>query len=411
MNTLKFGNGEWYGKKDTILAYNDENYNYKPLPFDFSRASSATVVNKDGLIETVGSGEPRIDYKDDSKGALLLEPQRTNLIAYSEAFDNAYWTKTGSSATSGFLAPDGTTNAYKLVEGTNNGEHIIYKISIGVTSGATLSYSFFAKKGERNVIQTYNYVGGGFQNGADFDLSTGVVSNQYGGLGSMTELDNGWWRCDFTSLALVGQTGTNVAIRTLDNSSSNSYQGDGTSGFYIYGAQIEDGSYATSYIPTSGSAVTRLAESCSQTPPDGVIGQTEGVLYVDFKFKGLPNNVSSMPISIDGSGSNEAYIYIDVNNTVYGQFIVGGSFTCNISGDNLILGNTYKIAFAYKNSDFALFVNGVLSNSSNSGAVGANQNIVIGNYLNGNYPHDNINEAKLYNTRLTNAELEALTQV
>ena len=80
MNTLKFGNGEWYGKKDTILAYNDENSNFKPLPFSFDRASSATVVNKDGLIETVGSGEPRIDYKDDSKGALLLEPSRSNLI-------------------------------------------------------------------------------------------------------------------------------------------------------------------------------------------------------------------------------------------------------------------------------------------------------------------------------------------
>ena len=85
-NTLKFGNGEWYGKKDTILAYNDETSNYKPLPFNFSRASSATVVNKDGLIETVGSGEPRIDYKDDSKGALLLEPQRTNLITIFRRF-------------------------------------------------------------------------------------------------------------------------------------------------------------------------------------------------------------------------------------------------------------------------------------------------------------------------------------
>ncbi len=77
-NTLKFGNGEWYGKKDTILAYNDENSNYKPLPFNFSRASNATVINKDGLIEEVGSGQPRVDYKDDSKGALLLEPSRTN---------------------------------------------------------------------------------------------------------------------------------------------------------------------------------------------------------------------------------------------------------------------------------------------------------------------------------------------
>ena len=73
-------------KKDTILAYNDETSNYKPLPFNFSRDSSATVVNKDGLIETVGSGEPRIDYKDDSKGALLLEPSRTNLFTYVRRF-------------------------------------------------------------------------------------------------------------------------------------------------------------------------------------------------------------------------------------------------------------------------------------------------------------------------------------
>ena len=83
MNTLKFGNGEWYGKKDTILAYNDENSNFKPLPFSFDRDTLATRVNKDGLIETVGSGEPRIDYKDDSKGALLLEPSRSNSLVQS----------------------------------------------------------------------------------------------------------------------------------------------------------------------------------------------------------------------------------------------------------------------------------------------------------------------------------------
>ena len=87
-NTLKFGNGQWATKEGSTLAYNDENDNFKPLPFNFERGSSATVVNKDGLIETVGSDMPRIDYKDDSEGALLLEPQSTNLITYSEAFDN-----------------------------------------------------------------------------------------------------------------------------------------------------------------------------------------------------------------------------------------------------------------------------------------------------------------------------------
>ena len=79
-NTLKFGNGQWATKEGSTLAYNDENNNFKPLPFNFERGSSATVVNKDGLIETVGSDMPRIDYKDDSEGALLLEPQRTNYV-------------------------------------------------------------------------------------------------------------------------------------------------------------------------------------------------------------------------------------------------------------------------------------------------------------------------------------------
>ena len=94
--TLKLGNGIWATKENSLLSYNDENGNYKPLPFDFTRASSATVVNKAGLIETVQSGTPRIDFLGNTNGALLLEPQRTNLITQSEAFGNSYWTKSGT---------------------------------------------------------------------------------------------------------------------------------------------------------------------------------------------------------------------------------------------------------------------------------------------------------------------------
>ena len=84
-NTLKLGNGKWATGKDTLLSFSDTNNNYKPLPFSFSRDTSGTVINKDGLIETVGSGEPRIDFKDNTKGSLLLEPQRSNLFTYSES--------------------------------------------------------------------------------------------------------------------------------------------------------------------------------------------------------------------------------------------------------------------------------------------------------------------------------------
>ena len=84
--TLKLGNGEWATKENSLLSYNDENGNYKPLPFDFTRASSATVVNKAGLIETVQSGIPRIDFLGNTNGALLLEPQSTNLRQLSNTY-------------------------------------------------------------------------------------------------------------------------------------------------------------------------------------------------------------------------------------------------------------------------------------------------------------------------------------
>jgi len=537
-NTLKFGAGQWATKEGSTLAYNDENDNYKPLPFDFTRASNATVVNKAGLIETVGNGIPRIDFLGNTQGALKLEPQRTNLITYSSDFPNSYWTKggasiqgdpstagselivngdfatdsdwikgtgwsisggslNGSSTTTsvtqlntglvagkmyqvvytisnyvsgsvrielgsanvsvgttrsangtyteyiealgdeqlifdgisaftgsidnvsvkevqGFTSPDGTTNAYKLVEGTNNGEHIIYKISIGVTSGATLSYSFFAKKGERNVIQTYNYVGGGFQNGADFDLSTGVVSNQYGGLGSMTELDNGWWRCDFTSLALVGQTGTNVAIRTLDNSSSNSYQGDGTSGFYIYGAQLEEGSYATSYIPTQGSTVTRLADVCNNGANDQVINSTEGVLYAE--IKALNETGGNRYISLsDGTDSNRILLRFQDTDKV-GCFVrsASGSFAEITKTSASISSNFLKVAVKWKTNDVALWVNGVeIGVDSSFTTFNANVlnrlNLTGATTTTSQYFYGNVKDLKVYNTALTDSELQALT--
>ena len=93
-NTLKLGAGKWATGKDTVLSFNDENGNFKPLPFSFSRASSATVVNQSGLIETVGSGEPRIDFLGNTKGALKLEPQRTNYLPYSNKFTS--WSSTNS---------------------------------------------------------------------------------------------------------------------------------------------------------------------------------------------------------------------------------------------------------------------------------------------------------------------------
>ena len=144
-NTLKFGNGQWATKEGSTLAYNSENGNFKPLPFDFTRSTSATRVNKDGLIETVGSNKPRIDFKDAVNGALLLEPSRANLITYSESFDNAAYTKYDSTITANdTISPDGTLNADKLVENTATDVHRIAQTAV-TTSGQIYTQSVFAK--------------------------------------------------------------------------------------------------------------------------------------------------------------------------------------------------------------------------------------------------------------------------
>ena len=118
---LKFGNGTWATKEGSTLAYNDENNNYKPLPFTTTRDSIATRVNKQGLIEVVGNDIPRIDYTDSAEGVLLLEPSRTNLFEYSEDFSNSYWSKIGSGSgiapivTAEYaISPDGTQNASRV---------------------------------------------------------------------------------------------------------------------------------------------------------------------------------------------------------------------------------------------------------------------------------------------------------
>ena len=375
------------GKLYSVLPTNGDG------DFTTTRNSVATRVNENGLIEEVASNVPRLDYSDSGCPSLLLEPTATNLITYSEDFSQSVWAKNSvGSASSPVVtlnyatSPDGTQNASRLqleVSGSSSSDKSFLENTQTLDGSSTYTLTFYIKSNNgvnQNLIFLKNSVSG-----------------------NAITATNEWVRVEqaFSSDSTFNRGFGLMALGNIQQSVD----------VIIWGAQLEQQSYVSSYIKTAGTVQTRVADTASKTGVTNLIGQTEGVLFVDFKFKGLPNNVSSMPISINGSGSNEAYIYIDVNNTVYGQFVVGGSFTCDISGDALILGNTYKIAFAYKNSDFALFVNGVLSNSSNSGAVGANQNIVIGNYLNGNYTHDNIKDLKIYNTRLSNAELQALTTI
>ena len=226
-----------------------------PTPV-FSRGSTGTFVGSNGLIQSAAINTPRFDHDPvtlASRG-LLIEEQRQNLYQRSENFADVFWTKTRSSIQSdATTAPDGTTTADKLIEDTTaSSTHTIGSIVTPTATPHTLSV--FAKKGERNFIVLRL---GGLND--FFNLDTGVAITNLNSP-TITNYGNGWYRCTVTSSA-----GTQGSFQMSSDGITTSYTGDGTSGVFIWGAQLEAGSFATSYIPTTTSALTRSADVCSIT--------------------------------------------------------------------------------------------------------------------------------------------------
>ena len=398
-NTLKFGNGEWYGKKDTILAYNDENSNYKPLPFNFTRASSATRVNKDGLIETVGSGIPRIDFQGNTKGALLLEPSRTNYQPYSTDF--SVWSVADVTVNLSYgLSPDGLNNSVLITEGTGSAQHRIVKGS--PSSSGIYTFSCFVKNkvGNRQAYIDMGAVTGFF----NFDTKTMYSAT---GTANVESWSNDWYRISITSNSNI--TPSAVYIGTGKNNTE-TFQGDGSSAIEFFAPQLELGSYATSYIPTQGSAVTRLAESCSQTVPDGVIGQTEGVLFGEFSTDANDNNSNWINLS-DGTSNNWLFIGKDFTNV---RAYLKSNGVVIFSNQSTALADNNKVALSYKSGNIKVYINGVqiLSISSSFTFSSALNQLNFGAYNGGVTSSEaSWKQLKLYNTILTDNELAALTQV
>jgi hypothetical protein len=395
---LKFGNGEWYGADGSILAYNDLNDNYKPLPFNFERGSSATRVNKEGLIELVGGNQPRVDYLDSEDGVFLLEKEATNLITYSEDFDNSYWTKSGASVTSGFVSPDGTNNAFKLVEDTSTGIHQLTR-SITNTVANQYSISVFVKENTRNWIRLSSGDGGY----VFFNISDNTIGIQTNAVGVIEDIGNGWKRCKITFTA-AGTNGS-ATLRIAESDGVVSYVGQNKS-VYVYGMQYEQGSYATSYIPTQGTIQTRVAETANGSGNSEVFNDSEGVLFLD--ISALANDGTSRRISIsDGGTSNRVSIEIDETADRLKLFIDSNS----LQVDNIGLTNFTKICGKYKANDYSLWVNGfelaTLTTSSNVPSGLDRLNFDGGNLSNDFY--GNTKQIQYFDTALTDSELEQLT--
>ena len=392
-NTFNLGNGNWAQKTEKLLAYNAENDNYKPLPFDFDRASTATRVNKQGLIETVGVDKPRIDFLNNTKGHLLLQPQSTNLIPYSQEFTG--WNLTNAVETpNALISPDGTQNASKFVT-NNNGVDIKYA-SIPVIEDTTYTFSFYC-----------NYIGGLGLQGRFYDNINGANIEYYD---YMSQLEEGKWkRVTRTFTTPIGCT--NIQVWYLAASSSNPVTA------YYWGAQLEEG-YLTSYIPTQGSAVTRSAETGVDCllPNGTIIDNSTATVY--FEFEALADDASNRWISFE-----------EVGTAIDNQFeirLAGGSDLLQIvtrssgGGQDVVMTKTLtditdnnKIALNYNGLNWKLAVNGTITDTATAARL-FNDNIEkikFSRYTNTNHFYGKVKDLRVYNTALTDAELIALTSL
>jgi hypothetical protein len=345
---------------------------------------------------------PRLDYSLGSCPNILLEPQRTNLTLWSEQFDNAYFNRVASSVTANSTtSPSGIVNADTLVENTSTNFHLLARS--GFPSG-TNTLSVYAKASTRNFIYIAFFNGTDF--GAYFNLSNGTIGTIDAGVtATIQDAGYGWYRCSVTFTSLIN---VSLSLGIAQSNGVRSYTGNGTGSVFLWGAQLEAGAYATSYIPTTSASVTRNLDVVQKTGVSSLIGQTEGTLYWEGTLTdGQRDDIFYLNTSL----TNSVFIYKPtINNTILFRVYYGGS-PITISTATAYTG-LVKIAAAYKNGDSVMYINGVqVGTSATSFAfTGALNDVVLNNtaYLFGNATK-NIKTAALFPTRLTNAQLAALT--
>ena len=361
---------------------------------------------------------PRFDYDPVTlapKG-LLIEEARTNLLTYSDQFDNAAWIKLNATVTAnGTASPDGTTNADKLVEDATNSVHIVYQ-GPAFAGSTTYTVSLFAKAAERSKLDVFcNGISATATNlfEVTFDLSNGTfLATQ--GTATITPFGNGWYRCTVTNTYAVIGTSANIQLR-LNNGTTTSYAGTPGFGMFLWGAGLEAGSFATSYIPTVASTVTRSADVATMTGTNfsSWYNQSAGTLVCEFDTNTLSASGTSVYSSVfatDGTANNYNGLYT-YSGFVGGVIRTGAVNQADINGGGSPVNNTtIKAAITYATDNIAVAVNGATPVTDTSAAIGITMNqLNIGNRNGNNYRNGHIRQIAYYNTRLPNAQLQTLT--
>ena len=372
---------------------------YSPLPsngdgdFTFSRATTATRVNKDGFVKDINADVPRIDYSDSGCPSLLLEPTRTNSIKHSEDFTDSDWIKynIGTSLTpiieENFdIQPDGTLNATRLKLDLDGGTTISDRTFIRQSLTTNTGYYFSVYlKSNTNTNQKLLWHNGG-------DISEFEISTEW----KRYELDTTAGSTSWCGLALRGSSSSVNSADVL-----------------IWGFQAEQGTKATSYIPTATSAATRNQDSCNGAGDATLFNDNEGVLFVETKgFIDIPAANGYIQLSKSGESSFNNSLVIQHRNNGFLRIYANGSAGTDLHFNiNVDFTQNHKIAVLYKLNGYKLFIDGVAQSLSGT----PTQTVFSGlddlsfNLRGSSNWNAKIKDLRYYNTELTDTELIELT--
>ena len=378
-----------------------------PTPV-FTRASTATFVGSDGLIQSAAVNEPRFDHDPLTlacKG-LLIEESRTNLILRSGNFANASWTKAGGSISSvANVAPDGSANSELFSEDGTTGAHRVFQSFAG-TIGTVYTLSVFLKFNGRAEVTLENR-SIALNPFAVFNIQNGTIGFVSAGLtAAIQAYPNGWYRCSITGTATLA--GGNYLINGY--SGTTTYTGLNGPAFYIYGAQVEAGAFPTSYIPTVASSVVRSADVCDVIGAD--VHPSVGTLVVEFDRRSINSALFRSPgrVFASASATGTDYAGIDHDDTQIRAPIRAANATVStLAFNNTSIGTT-KTAVAWSSGDSSHVSGGVVRISTSAAIAFANPLDTIS--FCGIPPSaicTTISSIRYYKKRLPNAKLQALT--
>jgi hypothetical protein len=385
---LKLGNDIWATKQKSLLAYNDEGGNYKSIPFQVDRISGGTYVGRNGLIQSAASNEPRIDFTSNTKGALLLEPQRTNYALNSN--DASQWANVGGSQsitkTANYsIAPDGTQTAARLQASASGSGYSL--ISLSTTSFVgNYSLSVYLKSNTGNI-----------QNVVVYGRNTSVDAYAIG---------NDWQRIELQGSGTSGQN-LYLFLGSFPNNGS-----DNTIDVSVWGGQLEAGTYATSIIPTSSAAVTRVIDfTFIPSGLQNILNTSEGTLFVDVDVPRVSSTSSFERIVLSDQNASTDRIIFDNYGGNWRVLMLSSAGIVNRTIESVTANQRIKVAIAYSSTELRISYDGNAATTTTGSYTPSTtlESFKFSNKDGGSKWNGNIYDARYFDSALSNAELVELT--